>query len=165
MSRPGGMQNETFSADGFCAPTVPSCVTPPTLTAINPADIPDVLDQFSGSIGAPLVKDKTFFFATADYTRQDRTAFLSSTLPAFVLPPDGNLAYEGHYRQALFNGRVDHKIKPGQNLMLRTNVDRFYDTNPQDAVGAPTRRASRGSTRGARGRRRAITPRSSARAC
>ena len=35
-----------------------------TLTAINPADVPDELNQVSGSIGGPLVKDKTFFFAT-----------------------------------------------------------------------------------------------------
>ena len=53
--------------------------------------MPDELNQVSGSIGGPIVKDKTFFFATADYTRQDRTTFLSSTLPAFVLPPDGSL--------------------------------------------------------------------------
>ena len=36
-----------------------------TLTAINPADMPDELNQVSGSIGGPFVKDKTFFFATA----------------------------------------------------------------------------------------------------
>jgi hypothetical protein len=135
MSRPGRMQAETFSTDGFCAPSVPSCVTPSTLTAINPVDIPDKLSQISGSVGAPLVTGKTFFFATADYTRQDRTTFLSSTLPAFLLPPDGSLAYTGNYRQALFNGRVDHKLTPAQTVMLRMNVDRFYDNNPQDAVG------------------------------
>jgi hypothetical protein len=49
-------------------------------------------------------QDKTFFFATADYTRQNRTTFLSSALPAFVLPADGNLDYTGHYRQFLFDG-------------------------------------------------------------
>ena len=135
MSRPGGMQAKTFSTKGFCAPSVPTCVTPTTLTAINPVDIPDALNQVSGSIGGPIVKDKTFFFVTADYTRQDRTTFLSSTLPAFVLPADGNLAYTGHYRQALFNGRLDHKLTPNQTLMLRVNVDRFHDDNPQDAVG------------------------------
>jgi len=134
MGRPGGAQAKTFSTTGFCAPSVASCQTPSTLAAINPADVPDVLSQLSGSAGAPLVKDKTFFFATADYTRQDRTTFLSTSLPAFLLPADGNLAYEGNYRQQLFNGRVDHKISPSQTLMLRTNVDRFYDTNPNDAV-------------------------------
>ena len=135
MARPGGWQAKTFSTKGFCPPSVSSCVTPTTLIAINPVDIPDALSQVSGSIGGPIVKDKTFFFATADYTRQNRTTFLSSTLPAFVLPADGNLAYTGHYRQFLFDGRLDHKLTSRQTLMFRMNVDRFYDDNPQDAVG------------------------------
>jgi hypothetical protein len=135
LGRPGDWQAETFSTKGFCAPSVPSCVRPATLQAINPVDIPDKLNQVSGSLGAPIAKDRTFVFATADYTRQDRTTFLSTTLPAFLLPADGNLAYTGNYRQSLFNGRVDHKFAPTETLMVRTNIDRFYDNNPQDAVG------------------------------
>jgi hypothetical protein len=135
LVRPGGWQTETFSTKGFCPPSVSTCVTPSTLQAINPVDIPDELIQVSGTIGGPIVKDKTFFFATADYTRQNRTTFLSSSLPSFVLPPDGNLDYTGHYRQFLFDGRLDHKLTSAQTLMFRFNVDRFFDDNPQDAVG------------------------------
>ncbi len=136
MLRPGGgWQAKTFSTKGFCPSSVPSCTTPSTLQAINPVDIPDQLSQVSGSLGGPIVKDKTFFFATADYTRQNRTTFLSPTLPAFLLPADGHLDYTGHYRQFLFDGRLDHKLTANQNLMARFNVDRFFDDNPQDAVG------------------------------
>jgi hypothetical protein len=135
LIRPGDWQAESFSTDGFCPPSVPTCVTPATLHSISPVDIPDALQQYSGTIGGPIVEDRTFFFATADYTRQNRTTFLSTALPAFVLPPDGSLDYTGHYRQFLFNGRVDHKLTPNQNLMFRVNVDRFFDDNPQDAVG------------------------------
>jgi hypothetical protein len=135
MIRPGDWQAETFSTKNFCPPSVPTCVTPSTLQAINPVDIPDELSQVSGSIGGPVIKDKTFFFATADYTRQNRTTFLSTTLPSFLLPPDGNLSYTGHYRQFLFDGRLDHKLTSNQTLMFRVNVDRFDDDNPQDAVG------------------------------
>lgn len=135
LIRPGDWQAKTFSTKGFCPPSVPTCVTPATLRSINPVDIPDALQQYSGTIGGPIVTDRTFFFATADYTRQNRTTFLSTSLPAFVLPADGNLAYTGHYRQFLFDGRVDHKLTAHQNLMLRMNVDRFFDDNPQDAVG------------------------------
>jgi len=134
MGRPGGMQAKTFSTKGFCAPEVSTCVTPPTLVAINPADTPDVLNQYSVSIGAPLAKDKTFLFATGDYTLQDRTTFLSPTLPSFVLPADGHLDYEGNYRQALAQVRVDHRFSASQSLMGRMNFDKFYDTNPNDAV-------------------------------
>jgi outer membrane receptor protein involved in Fe transport len=135
MNRLGSMQAKTFSTSGFCPSDAEGCVTPTTLQAINPVDIPDELSQYSASIGGPLVRDRTFFFATADYTSQDRTTFLSSSLPAFVLPSDGNLEVTGHYRQTLFDGRLDHQLTPSQSLMLRVNLDRFYDDNPQDAVG------------------------------
>jgi hypothetical protein len=134
MGRPGGMQAKTLATKGFCAPEVSTCVTPTTLVAINPADTPDVLNQYSMSVGAPLAKDKTFLFATGDYTLQDRTTFLSPTLPSFVLPADGHLDYEGHYRQALAQVRVDHRLSATQSLMGRFNFDKFYDTNPNDAV-------------------------------
>jgi hypothetical protein len=150
LGRPGGWQAKTFSTDGFCPPSVSSCVTPTTLQAINPTDLPDALSQVSGSIGGSIVKDRTFFFASGDYTHQDRTTQLSPTLPAFVLPPDGDLSYVGHYRQGLFDGRVDQKLTPAQTLMFRVNYDHFYDTNPNDAVvgtSAPSvaRRYARGS--------------------
>src|SRR4029453_6326808 len=91
MFRPGDWQAKTFSTNNFCPPDVFTCVTPTTLQAINPVDIPDALKQVSGSIGGPIIKDKTFSFATADYTRQNRTTFLSTTLPSFLLPADGHL--------------------------------------------------------------------------
>jgi hypothetical protein len=153
MSRIGSMQAKTFSTNGFCAPSVETCVTPTTLQAVNPVDIPDSLGQFSGSFGGPIIRDRTFFFVSADYTRQDRTTFLSRALPAFLLPADGDLAYTGHYRQTLVSARLDHELTLNQTLMIRGNIDRFYDDNPQDAVGgtnAPSvaRRYSRGSTTG-----------------
>lgn len=135
LIRPGDWQSDSFSTKGFCPSSVPTCVIPSNITSLSPVDVPDALQQYSGTIGGPIVKERTFFFATADYTRQNRRTFLSTTLPAFVLPPDGNLEYTGHYRQFLFDGRVDHKLTSNQNLMFRVNVDRFYDDNPQDAVG------------------------------
>lgn len=153
MTRPGSWQAKTFSTRGFCPTSVSTCTTPNSLRAINPVDIPDALNQFSGAIGGPIVRDKTFFFAAADFTKQDRTTFLSSSLPAFLLPANGNLAYTGHYQQTLFNGRLDHALTTGQSLLVRANFDRMSDDNPQDAVGgtnAPSvaRRYSRRSSTG-----------------
>jgi hypothetical protein len=133
--RPGDLQAKSFSTRGFCAPSVSGCTTPSTLTSIGPVDIPDALKQISGSGGGPFVKDKTFFFVTGEYTRQERTALLSATLPAFLLPADGHLEYTGHYRQTLLNARLDHKLTANQTVMFRFNADRFSDDNPQDAVG------------------------------
>lgn len=136
LVRPGGnWQAKSFSTKGFCPSSVNGCSLPGNLTAINPVDIPDTLNQFSGTLSGPILKQKTFFFVAADVTRQNRTTFLSSTLPAFVLPTDGQLDYTGHYHQLLLNGRIDHRFARNQTLMFRLNVDRMFDDNPQDAVG------------------------------
>jgi hypothetical protein len=135
LARPGAWQAKRFSTKFYCPPSVSTCVVPTTLQSIDPVDIPDALAQVSGSFGGPIIKDKTFFFASSDYTRQDRTTYLSTLLPAFVLPSNGQLDYTGHYRQFLFDGRVDHRLTSNQSLMGRFNVDRFSDDNPQDAVG------------------------------
>ena len=135
LARPGDMQAKQFTTKNFCAPSISTCTTPSTLALISPVDVPDSLHQISGSFGGRIISDKTFFFVANDYTRQNRTTFLSNTLPSFLLPANGDLSYTGHYRQELFDGRVDHRLTPAQNLMLRFNVDRFFDDNPQDAVG------------------------------
>ncbi|MFN7921825.1 MAG: TonB-dependent receptor [Bryobacteraceae bacterium] len=135
LGRPGGLQASTFSAKNFCPASITTCSTPSSLASISPVDIPDSLNQFSGAFGGRIIRDKTFFFAAGDYTRQNRTTFLSNTLPAFVLPANGDLSYTGNYRQSLFHGRLDHRLTPNQSLMLRVNADRFFDNNPQDAVG------------------------------
>jgi carboxypeptidase family protein len=70
LARPGGMQAKTFSTKGYCPPSVSTCTTPSTLVAINAADLPDELNQVSASIGGRVARDKTFFFASADYTHQ-----------------------------------------------------------------------------------------------
>src|SRR5215204_7428922 len=67
MARPGSWQATSFATDGFCPPSVPSCTTPSTLQAINPADVPDKLGQVSGSVGGAILQDRTFFFASGDY--------------------------------------------------------------------------------------------------
>lgn len=135
MLRPGGWQAEEFSTKNFCPGSVSTCVTPSTLQSVSAVDIPDELNQFSGAFGGPMIKDKTFFFLAADHTRQNRTTTLSSSLPAFLLPADGQLDYTGHYRQTLFDGRLDHRFTNDHYLMFRFNLDRMSDDNPQDAVG------------------------------
>ena len=113
--------------------------------------MPDALNQVSGSIGGPIVKDKTFFFATGRlHAAGSDDVPLAARCRRSCCRRTATSTYVGHYRQALFNGRLDHKLTPTQTLMVRVNVDRFYDTNPQDAVGgtsAPSvaRRYTRGS--------------------
>ena len=132
VGRPGGMQSSSFSADAQCTPSVATCVPPVsngTPVSLVPPDIPDSLAQMSFAIGGPILRDRTQYFVAGDYTLQDRRAAITTPLV-----PAGT-TYLGHYRQGLLDGRVDHQIAPGHALMFRANVDRFYDTNPQDTIG------------------------------
>jgi hypothetical protein len=148
MKRPGGWQANSFSAHNFCPPSISTCTVPSGLTAVSPVDIPDRLNQFSGSAGGAIKKDRTFYFAAADYTQQDRTVALSSTLPSFVLD-NGSLTYIGKYRSGLADVRLDHKLTGNETLSIRGNYDHFYDTNPNDAVvGTTAPSAARRYTRG-----------------
>jgi hypothetical protein len=130
LARPGSLQPTTFSAANQCPPSVTTCVPPTSggaATPIIPPDIPDALGQGSFALGGAIVQNRTHYFVSADYTRQDRTAAITSPLspvPTIV----------GHYRQLLVDGRLDHKVNERTSVMARVNVDRFSDDNPQDAV-------------------------------
>jgi carboxypeptidase family protein/TonB-dependent receptor-like protein len=135
LGRPSGLQASTLSSDAQCAPSISTCVPPQTNGAANallPPDIPDTLSQVSGDIGGAITPDKTFYFVAFDYANQHRTAAVTTPLV-----PTGTTV-TGNYQQALVDGRVDHRLNPNQNLMLRFNLDRFYDTNPQDVVAGNT---------------------------
>jgi hypothetical protein len=131
LGRPGGMEATTFSSDQQCPRSISTCVQPTVNGAVAglvPPDIPDTLAQGSFAIGGPIVKGRTQYFVAADGTMQDRTASVTSPLVA------SGTTFLGRYRQALVDGRLDHAISSTNSLMARFNLDRFYDTNPQDAV-------------------------------
>jgi hypothetical protein len=130
LVRPGGPQATTFSSKNQCPGSVASCVVPTANGApvsILPPDIPDSLAQGSIALGGPITRDRTHYFIAADYTRQDRTAPITSPVAPFS-------EIVGKYRQTLVDARLDHTLDPANTLMLRLNLDRFRDSNPQDAV-------------------------------
>ncbi|MGI9036776.1 MAG: TonB-dependent receptor, partial [Pyrinomonadaceae bacterium] len=87
----------------------------------------DRLFQFSGVVSGPIVKDKTHFLIGAETNRQRRDTVISSPLSPG--------SFDGKYNQNLFFARLDHQINARNILTARTNLERFTDTNPSDAVG------------------------------
>jgi hypothetical protein len=149
VGRPGGPQSGSLSTDMHCPSSISTCVAPVTagVTApLLPPNTPDSLVQGSFSIGGAITPDRTHYFAAGDFTRQNRTAAITTPL----VPPGTTTV--GHFRQALLNARVDHRLRGVETLMLRVNVDRAYDTNPQDTVsGSVLPSAGRKFTRHAGG--------------
>ena len=104
LGRPGDTQAKTFATEGFCAPSVSTCFTPNDAHGDQPGGRPRRAGPVLGVESAGRSpRTRRSSSRTADYTMQDRTTFLSPTLPTFVLPPDGSLTYVGHYRQRLLN--------------------------------------------------------------
>ncbi len=90
-------------------------------------DTADALAQGSGAISGPIVRDRTYFMLSGEYSDRDRDSVITS-------PLDSGL-YTGQFRQSLMLARLDHRLSQGHLLTLRVNFDRFSDTNPADAVG------------------------------
>ncbi|MFZ1134042.1 MAG: TonB-dependent receptor [Candidatus Korobacteraceae bacterium] len=87
----------------------------------------NTLAQGSGTVSGPIVKDKTYFLASYEYTNQNRDAVITS-------PVDPGAIYTGDFSQSLMFARLDQQLGQNNQLTLRGNFDRFSDTNPQDAV-------------------------------
>ncbi len=87
----------------------------------------ETLAQGSGMLSGPIVKDKTYFMVSAQYTNQNRPAVITS-------PVDPGTLYNGTFGQTLFLARLDQQLSKNNLLTLRGNFDRFSDSNPQDAV-------------------------------
>jgi carboxypeptidase family protein len=88
----------------------------------------DTLGQSAVSLGGPVNSGgHTHFFASGEFTRQDRAS------P--IISPVAPGSFVGHYRGWLGFLRLDHQINDRNNLFFRSNVDAFHDTNPNGAVG------------------------------
>ncbi|MGA9145705.1 MAG: hypothetical protein WB007_18300, partial [Candidatus Acidiferrales bacterium] len=101
--------------------------TPGTATSGN--DIAsDSLRQAAAAVSGPIGRSgRTQFFASGEYSWENRASPVTSPLAP------GN--FIGHYRGWLALLRIDHRINRDNNLFFRSNVDSFFDTNPNGTVG------------------------------
>ena len=91
-------------------------------------------DQYGGSLGGPLVKDKLFYFLSYDKQKQDISVpILSSqllpafftTYPVLASPADYVQTQDG---SVLF-GRLDYQMNPAHRFMLRANKNDYEGIN------------------------------------
>ena len=93
---------------------------PATLDPSSPTP-PFDRQQYGGSIGGPIVKDKTFWFASGEYRHQN-SAVLTGERVYGATPADDeilNTTAPAPLREALFSTRVDHQLNSSNSLMAR----------------------------------------------
>jgi hypothetical protein len=88
--------------------------------------IPNQLLQGGGSLGGPIARQTTYFFASYERTDQERGSFISSGRPGF---------YIGEYADNLAMAKFDHRVSDSHWLSLRINGHRDSNTNSNDRVG------------------------------
>ncbi len=104
--------------------------TPATATSGNQVT-GDQLAQTAASLSGKLLKnDPTYFFFAGEFSRQRRTAVVTSALAPGT--------FVGHYRDLLGDLRLDRQFGASNTAFLRINADGFYDTNPNGIVGGQT---------------------------
>jgi len=84
-------------------------------------------NQFGGSFGGPIVKDKTHFFVAAERTQQDTTQGVSTQ----GLYPALDGVYSTPYRENLLTGKVTSQLSAQQYLSVR--YGRNTNTQPYGA--------------------------------
>jgi hypothetical protein len=88
----------------------------------------DTLLQAALSISGPIGSSgHTQFFASGEYSLENRASPVISPLAP------GN--FVGHYRDWLGFLRIDHQFSDRNDLFFRSDVDGYYDTNPNGTVG------------------------------
>jgi outer membrane receptor protein involved in Fe transport len=90
----------------------------------------DVLKQGSATLSGPIVKDRIHILGSIEYNSQNRDSVITSPLAPAV--------YTGDFHQPLGLIRADDELTSSNHLMLRGNIDRLSDDNPQDVVGGVT---------------------------
>ena len=91
--------------------------------------VSDSLGQLSAAISGPIpgMLDRTHFFFAGEYSRENRGSPVTSPIAPGV--------FVGHYADWMTFLRLDHQLKAGNTLFLRTDTDSFHDTDPNGAVG------------------------------
>jgi hypothetical protein len=86
-------------------------------------------NQFGGSFGGPIAKDKAHFFAAVERTQQDKT----QTVNTQGLFPDKDGVFAVPYRENLFTGKVTANLNAAQYLAVRyarNNNSQPYNAAP-----------------------------------
>ena len=103
----GNFRNSKFNSED-------RSLTPARVVPINN-------QQFSSTIGGPLVRDKLHYFANYEYEREPRTSVWNTVYPEF------NIDLEGVNNKKIGGVRVDYQLSTNTRLMGKGSAGRLFE--------------------------------------
>lgn len=111
----------------------------PNLVSANRPRPAGQINQFGGTFGGPIRKDKVFFFAAYEGQRSDlpnpvvlrSLAFAPANVQALIGPKTNS--YNINRQQDTFLGKVDFNINENNQVWVRFNQQNFTGTNLENA--------------------------------
>ena len=96
--------------------------------------------EFGGSFGGPIIKEKTFYFLALERFRERQdVGVLGSIIPDIQAIPGNEFVpnIPQPYNDTLFTGKLDHRFTDAQNLFVRFSYQK--NDSPNDQVTFPAR--------------------------
>ena len=92
--------------------------------AENPAlgrKVPISNQQFAGSLGGPVIRDRLHYFGFYEYEREPRSSIWNTPYPRF------NIELAGNVTKKLGGARLDYQISPQTRFMLKGNLTKTFE--------------------------------------
>src|SRR4051812_36645679 len=90
--------------------------------------VPFKNQQYSTTVGGPIIKDRLHYFGSYEYEHEPRTTFSNTAWPAF------NVALSGTKSVKLGSVRLDYELSANSRVMLKGNMTKSWQ--PFDDLGA-----------------------------
>lgn len=98
-------------------------------------------EEFGGSIGGKIIKDKLFFFGAFERFRERQNLFIASDLVSQIAAIPGVTAVDQipiPYNDYLASAKVDHRISDKQSMFYRYSYQKNNSPNDQVDPGFPS---------------------------
>ncbi|MSO82908.1 MAG: TonB-dependent receptor [Acidobacteria bacterium] len=83
--------------------------------------VPISNQQYAGSAGGPVIRDRLHYFGFYEYEREPRTSIWNTPYPRF------NIELQGKVTKRLWGARLDYQLSPQTRLMLKGNLTRTFE--------------------------------------
>ncbi len=83
-------------------------------------------EQYGGSVGGPIAKDRAWWFTSAEY--RDQNAAIQTGARDFTTDQVTNTSASAPLRDVLWSSRLDYQVSPHNSLMGRYSFNRSTDT-------------------------------------